>query len=254
MGDCIFMDFSKGFFAVSDSSNRDSTTSRGLLSRFADMLSGFSSFDPLRTYTAARLDEIRRELKERSEEILQTIPYFESCTFTGILMVRTDEGLKGLLLHTSDSFLLQCNGNTDKPTRVTESNFWMAGRSKRFYQHGLIDIDPEATLIFSTDGFYDLKFPGNAYRAEFLNEFIANNPIEEIPDKLIENYDLRKTPVDDIGMIALHPHRLPLGKIRIIMGGTTGIEEEDYQGKCRKGLYADEYLPLPERSEIKNIL
>ena len=105
MGDCILMDFRRGFFYVSDSSNRYPTASRRFLLKLAHGFEELSFSDPGKTLSLLEFETIGRKVIQRSEDVLRTIPYTESCTITGVLVARTEAGRKGILFHTGYSLL-----------------------------------------------------------------------------------------------------------------------------------------------------
>ena len=133
MGDCVLMDFRKGFFAVSDSSNRFPTASRRFLRKLATGLEALPSPDPGKIFSLGEFDRLSRNVIDTSEEVLQTIPYTESCTFTGVLVARTEAGHKGILLHTGDSRLYEINPKTRVSRNMTNNNFWMVGNENQFF-------------------------------------------------------------------------------------------------------------------------
>jgi len=244
MGDCILMDFRKGFFAVSDSSSRCPPASRNFLLKFAEGLEDLSSFDAARTISREAFDRIGRSILERSECLLQTIPYTESCTFTGILVVTSEARKKAILFHTGDSLLFEVNPVTSEAKEITTSNFWMVGRSKRFFQVEEIEIRPEAVFILATDGVRDLHNSDRGDRSESLVRFARQVPVEEIPDRVVESIDRRQVPTDDIVVVSLHPDRLRFFDARILLGGTEEGEETRDREERNSGLYEDRYVPI----------
>jgi len=248
MGDCVLMDFRKGFFAVSDSSNRFPTASRRFLRKLATGLEALPSPDPGKIFSLGEFDRLSRSVIDTSEEVLQTIPYTESCTFTGVLVVRTEAGQKGLLVHTGDSRLYEVNPKTRVSRNMTNINFWMVGKSKRFYQVEEIEILPEAMFILATDGVIDLSSQGRVERHESLADFANRYPVEEIPDRLVEEIDLHQATTDDLVILALDPEQLCSSETTILLGGTDEREESRYRKKCSQDLYEDGYVPIREQA------
>lgn len=252
LGDCLLMDFRRKFFAVSDSSNRYPPASRKLLLKFAEGLAAFAPSDFGKTVPLEGLGRIRGSLTQKSEEILQTIPYTESCTFTGVLLVGTEAGDRGILFHTGDSLLYEVNRKTSESRLTTSSNFWMVGRSKHLFQVEEIEIPPEAILILATDGLADLNAGNPSDGTDPLVSIAVEHPVEEIPDRLVEAIDRKNTPTDDIVIVSVHPHRLRPWETTILLGGTDERGERRYQRRCSQGVLEDRYLPIrqmPSRTE-----
>ena len=248
MGDCVLMDFRKAFFAVSDSSNRFPTASRRFLRKLATALEALPSPDPGKIFSLGEFDRLSRSVIDISEEVLQTIPYTESCTFTGVLITRTEAGTKGILFHTGDSRLYEVNRKTRESKNRTNNNFWMVGKSKRFYQVEGIEIEPETMFILATDGVIDLSSQDRVERHESLADFSNRYPVEEIPDRLVEEIDLHEATTDDLVILALDPHELRSSETTILLGGTDEREESRYRKKCSQDFYEDGYVPIREQA------
>jgi serine/threonine protein phosphatase PrpC len=242
------MDLRKGFFAVSDSPNRFPTASRRFLRKLVQGLEALPSPDPDEVLSLEAFDRFSRSVIETSEEVLQTIPYTESCTFTGVLVASTEAGKKGILFHTGDSRLYEVNRKTCASRSMTPSNFLMVGKSKRFSQVEKIEIPPEAMFILATDGVVDLSSEDRVGRHESLAEMATRYPVEEIPDKLVEAIDLQQATTDDLVIVALDPDQIRSCEATILLGGTEEREEKRYRKKCSQDLYEDAYVPIREQS------
>jgi hypothetical protein len=248
MGDCILMDLRKGFFAVSDSPNRFPTASRRFLRKLARGLEALPSPEPVSTLSLETFDRFSRAVVETSEGVLQTIPYTESCTFTGILVARTEAGMKGILLHTGDSRLYEVRRKNGASRSMTQSNFLMVGKSKRFSQVEKIEIPADTTFILATDGVVDLSSENRVGRHESLVDVARRYPVEEIPDRLVEAIDRQQAATDDLVIVSLAPDRLRPSEATILLGGTEEREESRYRTKCSQEVYEDRYVPIREQS------
>jgi len=217
-GDCVLVDFRKCLFAVADSPDRQPGASRSFLVKFGRLIEGLDDIDPLKTYTFSAFKEIKRLLDEETKAILATIPYGDSCTFTGILVAKTDNGLKGIVLHTGDSLLFQYAPGK-KLAQISKTNFWMVGRSSVLYQVDMIDIEEGATFILATDGISDLMFPKDPGRDECLARLINTVKVEDIPGKLLDKYDTSRRPVDDLAIVTLKPQSFSPSNYSDIIGG-----------------------------------
>jgi hypothetical protein len=244
VGDCILLDFVKGFFAVSDSSDRNPSFSRDFMIRFAGMLEGIPDIQSGKTCSDAEQAAIREKLEYQSELILGEMSFSRSCTFTGVLILKTETGYQGLLLHTGDSLLLQCDLDTGTVRQLTQNNFWMVGRTSRFFQIETISLSKQTRLLLATDGFSCLKTPGPGRREDFVRQLFETHPVEKIVDILMDGYDAHGIARDDLAMVSLHPERIhPLDQ-RIILGGTTNHLERLFQEGKTTADDDDLYLPM----------
>jgi hypothetical protein len=253
MGDCVLMELRKGLFAVSDSSNRFPTASRRFLRKLVWALEGLPSPAPGTSPLAPEaFERFSRAVVEAAEQVLQTIPYTESCTFTGILLGRTGAGSRGILFHTGDSLLYEVDRKTRASRSMTRTNFWMVGKSKRFFQVEEIDIPSEAIFLLATDGVADLGSGNRNDRNDCLADFAARYPVEEVPDRLVEAIDVQETATDDLVIVALDPNRLRFSDATILLGGTDEQEERRYRSQCREHLHEDGYAPILEQASWRD--
>lgn len=227
-GDCVLLDFVTGFYALSDGSDRNPAASRNLLERFDHL---FAAQDPWRLGAhgpgSPDLAAYLNRLAERSERVLGAMPPTSSCTLTGVKLFRADRRWMGLLLHTGDSALYAVELQGEGPKRLTQNNFWMAGRTERLYQIQWMTVSQESWLILTTDGLPDLPALFPPGKEAGIGERIDSLPVESIPQTLLAATKRHRGRPDDAAAITLVPARLRPGPDRIVMGGTTAREEID---------------------------
>ena len=245
VGDGILLDFKKGFFAVSDSSDRDPSFSRKFLLRFSEALDGLDGIGSGRVFSAAGLAALKAELETRSATVLCEMSSTESCTLTGVLILPTEAGRQGLVLHTGDSLLLKCDLGASETQRITENNFWMVGRTRRFFQVGYVFLTERTRLLLATDGFSGLAMPEAGTREDLVRRLFEENPAEAIPDILIDSYDARDNIRDDLALVILNPAGIVFQNQRILLGGTTTYLERRFQDGLTSGQYRNSYEPMP---------
>ncbi|HPB69818.1 MAG: hypothetical protein M0P04_00390 [Syntrophales bacterium] len=244
VGDCMLLDFRKGFFAVADSSERNSSSSRAFMLRFAGLLEGLDGIGAPRSFDDAQQAALREEVERQSEKILGEMSFTDSCTFTGVLILKSATGCRGLLLHTGDSLLLHYDLGAATALQVTRSNFWMVGRTPRFFQVEYLSFSDESRLLLSTDGFTYLRTPPPERREDFIRGLFEEHPVEDIPDILIDGYDAGDIAKDDLALISLRPAGLCFHDQRIILGGTTSHVERSFREGQTDGRYEDLYTPV----------
>ncbi|HDP81141.1 MAG TPA: hypothetical protein ENN21_09915 [Spirochaetes bacterium] len=205
-GDAALLDFATGFFAVSDSPDRNPSASRRVMDRFAAMLG--TVFPDGRPTADGRswFEKARDALLGGAESILETIPSHESCTFTGVLVAGNGDETRMILLHTGDSVLLEYAKGSGEVRLLSESNFWMVGRTRRFYQVEELPAGPDCFYILATDGLmqHDLMGQPPCVLPGGLPKPAA---VEDLPDGFIHALWDRQFH-DDITMISLAPRGL----------------------------------------------
>ena len=111
-----------------------------------------------------------------------------------------------------------------------------------------IEILAETMFILATDGVIDLSSQDRVERHESLADFANRYPVEEIPDRLVEEIDLQQATTDDLVILALDPDQLRSSETTILLGGTDEREESRYRKKCSQNFYEDGYVPIREQA------
>jgi hypothetical protein len=242
VGDCLYLDFSQQFFAVADGSDRNPTFSREFMKIFATLLSGVLPPAEERTCEKKELHSLKRQLIAESDRILQGLSFGDGCTFTGILLLRMGEEMAGIIFHTGDSLLFVSNGKTGHTRQWSKTNFWMAGRTSRFFQVEDRAIPPRTFLLLATDGINHIPYDPFETREAFIRSLFKTCSPDEIPDRLLEPDETSLTGWDDRAVIAFNPESLPL-KGSFLVGGTSPTEENAFTTERKKGRYQDRFLP-----------
>lgn len=226
VGDSILIDPAKGFFAVGDSSDREPRAARTFMSHFSRLLAGFTALSPGEAIPDDRLDELQKAIVYRSREMLRHYPSRGTSTFTGLLLIRTDRRIRAILFHTGDSVLFAYHPQSGI-RRLTESNFWLIGKVREFYQVEFFDVDPGERFLLATDGLQDLLPPVGRELEEYLAELFRHRPIENIPDALIDGCGTCKAKRDDLAILSLAPGGPFPKACEIRMGGITAERETE---------------------------
>lgn len=202
--DAVFMDLKRGVFAVADGAGRSMGASRRLMSRFGELLVRFEGMDWGLSLPAGNSGDHLHRFRDALEQMLADIPYGDAGTLTALKLLRCEERTTGLLCHCGDS-LLFCLDPQSGLRQVSQTNFWMAGRSKKVYQAEAFPVPQGAVLLLATDGISDLCFSGPSGMAACLTETLGASPVEKIPGELLARYDHSLQPVDDVALVAVRP-------------------------------------------------
>lgn len=184
------------------------------------MAAGFRAIDWAQTRRSSEIPEVLHRFRTSTESILADIPYGDASTFTGLLVLKCNTGPVGLLYHCGDSLLLQYTRESGL-RQVSQTNFWMVGRSKRLYQAEAFPAPPGSVFILATDGFSDLQFSGPAGMEGCVARSVRENPVEAVPGDLLVRYDVSPWPVDDLALITVRPEGLGPSRERVFLGGGT---------------------------------
>jgi serine/threonine protein phosphatase PrpC len=167
----------------------------------------------------ADLEQLKSGLTLQTEAVLSGMKGNALCTFTGIRILKMRKGMKGILMHTGDSSLYECAPGNKRITKLTKSNFWMVGKTDRFYQFDLVDIKPDVLLLLATDGIPDLtNTSGDNYNND-TSRIIFSHPVEEIPQRLIDEVTKQCGLNDDAAILSVLPRQLHASDRRILLEG-----------------------------------
>ncbi len=223
--DAIFMDLQKGIFAVADGAGRAAGASGRLMRRFDHAATRLTGMDWAVRHPESRVPHLLGSFKGAVESMLADIPYGDAATFTVLKMLHCDVGIWGMLCHCGDSMIFRFE-SPGALRRITESNFWLAGRSRKVYQAEAFFVPPGTVFVLTTDGIGDLCFPEPPGLYGCLTRSIRSNTVDRVPEDLLARYGRSRQTVDDIAMIAVNPEHLKPSRARIHMD-IHGVSGED---------------------------
>jgi len=214
--DAVFLDLQKGVFAVADGAGRASGASRRLMARFGDALACVDGMDWAVMYPDSDLPTVLERFRKSVESMLATIPYGDATTFTALKLLRCGSGIIGILCQCGDSLMFQYDPQSGL-RQITQTNFWLAGRTKEVYQAEAFWTPPGAVYLLATDGLSDLHFPGPPGMLTCLHRSIQNTRVDQVPENLLAQYDHSLQPVDDVALIAVSPDHFEPTESQVIM-------------------------------------
>jgi serine/threonine protein phosphatase PrpC len=249
MGDCLYLDFCCGFFAVADGSDRNTSASREFMGMFSRMLTNKLFLSARKVYSVQEIVTFKEQLIVEAEKLLVEFSFRDSCTFTGVLLLKTTEKIIAVILHMGDSVLISCNLRLKTARQFTRSNFWMVGRSQHFFQIEDMPVDRDIRLLLATDGIRDIPVKPWNSQEELILELFDKCNADDIPDRLVGRLKDISRGRDDLAIIAVDPSSLADSSGRFILGGTSAHEERVFQDERNRGLYQDQFiLHEPEKN------
>ena len=242
VGDCLYLDFNGGFFAVADGSDRNTSASREFMGMFARMLTNKLFLSARKVYAVQEIAPLREKIIEEAEKLLVEFSFRDSCTFTGVLLLKTTEKIVAVVLHMGDSILISCNRRLKTARQCTKSDFWMVGRSQHFSQVEELPLDSDTCLLLATDGIRDIPIQPWSSPEELILELFSRYSPEEVADELLGVSKNSSHGYDDLAIISIDPYAISDSSGRFIIGGTSGNEERNFQKEKSGGLYQDQYI------------
>lgn len=229
-GDGILIDMERRFFAISDSAPRSPGTAEEVLSGILRAMKTDAA-DPAGITRCEDAEARFEPFKAFIEAELEHVSSFESCTLTGLLIVEGPERRQGILLHTGDSLLFQYSPDQGL-VQISQTNFWMVGRSNRLFQAEILDIPPDAVFLMATDGLLEWIYRSKQ-GLKTLSELIAATTLDDFLNALLKRYGTPHGETDDLGLLIFDPARLPLCNAGFVMGSSNHAADCVCLGRLR---------------------
>ncbi|RPH50912.1 MAG: hypothetical protein EHM85_08620 [Desulfobacteraceae bacterium] len=214
-GDCLFMDFSRLLFAVSDGSERHPNASRLLLERLADVLPApYISFD-----IDALQDAIRK--------IYAAQKYTHKCTFSCVALVKKKREFTAYISSGGDSSVIVADSSDGSIIFKTASDMNFSGRSNKAPGISTFGLkSPGLKIILATDGFIEALNKIQKTEQGRLPEWLFKAPVCGIAGKFSRRFKAKKIfNYDDIGMMIIDPFAICRDDKTIVIGGTLPAKE-----------------------------
>jgi hypothetical protein len=252
VGDTVTVDPEKGYFAITDSSDRNPVFGRRFAQHFSAFIAGFTRGASRVVHTHEEIPSLIGSIVIESEAMLRSLPFHGTCAFTALCFIMTDQGLGALLLHTGDTLLFMSSPERTM-SLITKKNFWFVGKSSAFFQIEYVPVTPGTRFLFATDGFYGL-LPFTATELIPMTErTLRESPIEDVPDAVFDLSRALPSGADDIALMSLDPAGLDraAGCGPALLGGTTAYQERKRRGREKE--MSDRYEPW-DREESEHAI
>jgi len=248
VGDSILINLRKGFLAIADSSDRNPCYARAFMEYFSEFLAGFPSLEFNRVQSSESFEDLQKSIISKSKTLLKNFYCYGSCAFTGLILIRTIRGMKAIVLHSGDT-LLYVGYPGSKIRQITQTNFWLIGKTGDFFQAEIIEVAPLTRFLFMTDGFQCFAPAFGENPLARIEELIHKHPIEGVPDEIFDYCDIGQSGKDDFAIMTFNPNGIVPNLPQILIGGTNAFEETDR--RSWKGQMSDIYeLPKDQDMEL----
>lgn len=240
-GDCMLLDFQNMFFAVSDSTDRWPDASRDILLRLA----GYLLQKPV--------PQNKNEWLNIINQLYATQQYLYRATFSGLALEYIDGKKNAVIIHGGDSIVLVVDISLGRIIFQTASDMNFVGRAKCISQVFSVPLDSgHEVIIIGSDGIADIARLSKLTLEEMCIAAVSRYTIDEVPYRIAHLLDSFENEIqhDDIGIIAIDPHKIESsGKTTILMGGTMPGDEKRYSSGLRDGRFTDVWKNI---SQIDN--
>jgi hypothetical protein len=242
-GDCLLLDFQNLFFAISDSTDRWPDASRDILLRLTDYL--LEKPIPLPRNKSDWLNLINK--------LYATQQYLYRATFSGLALENIDGRKNAVIINGGDSIVLVVDISIGKIKFQTTSNMNFVGRAKCIPEAFTVPLESgHEIIIIGSDGIADIARLSKLTLEEMCIAATSRYTVDEVPYQISHLLDSFKSEIqyDDIGIIAIDPHKIKqAGKTSILMGGTMPGGEKRYSSGLRDGRFSDVWQDI---SQIDN--
>jgi serine/threonine protein phosphatase PrpC len=208
-GDALFIDARHRFFAVADSPERNPGASRAFLRQLQRLLDELPAAAPGLNAAAGADHNLR--LGRALDALIAGVAYSDNTTFTGICLLPGAAEFNAALFHCGDSLFYHFRIGRNEVCQVSQTNHCFVGRIQRVYQAEIIAVAPDSRFLLATDGFNDLlramRTVHGVETFKCLAETIGAGAVDRCATRIIDGYDARDAPADDLALIALDPNR-----------------------------------------------
>ena len=228
-GDCMYLDFDRGVFAIADATERFPWASRDLLNRLSETLSLKGMPD-----TAGGWKDFI------NNEVYSAQKYQHKTTFSCVSLSREGGGGGMVIVHGGDSVVTVLNSADGSLLFQTGPDMNFAGRSL-----GITDVsehrfeDRNVRVVISSDGFGDLfRFCLKQELITSVAQAFAGSTLPGVCGKIHEVLDKNRGRFehDDIGFILIDPfHAANIGGPKLLVGGTQPNEEKRFLEEFSSG-------------------
>lgn len=222
-GDCLYIDFRHGVFALADGSERHPRSSREILKRLQASLG--------RNGSPPDADEWRRMI---NREVYAGQRFQHRTTFSCAALRKEERGLSCVVSHGGDSSVMIIDGIDGSVVFRTGRDMCFAGRSPEIMDVSEICLPVGGCrVVIASDGFDDLYryCIQHALLPDF-GSMVWEWPLERIGDELaaVILRHAGRFEHDDIGFVVFDPHACTtVVPVSILIGGTTPAEEQRFR-------------------------
>lgn len=240
-GDCLLLDFQNMFFALSDSTDRWPDASRNILLRLTDYLLEIS------------LPQNETDWLSLINRLYATQQYLYRATFSGLALQNIGGKKNAVIIHGGDSIVLIVDILSGKIKFQTSSNMNFVGRAKCIPEGFTVPLESgHEIIIIGSDGIADIARLSKLTLEEMCIAATSRYTVDEVPHQIAHLLDSFKYEIqhDDIGIIAIDPHKIAqVPKTTLLMGGTMPGDEKRYSSRLHDGGFTDKWKDI---SQIKN--
>ncbi|HSV98449.1 MAG TPA: SpoIIE family protein phosphatase [Spirochaetota bacterium] len=248
-GDCLLLDFKHSVFALSDGAERYARASRLLLERLSEAI----EVEGVPTGTDEWRDLVNRVYSRQR--------YQHKATFSCAALAGPPGSRRLVVIHGGDSMVFVVNKHTGAIEFRTGVDMSFAGRSKTVTNVTEIDLKKgEYRIVICSDGLIDVaRFAGRDI-AGLLSSTALRAAVRKIPErvkKIISDFLMREAErdYDDISFIVLEPSVMnESGDLRMVMGGTSPGEEEEYQRRVLPERIFNRWLGVGEMAAQSSLI
>lgn len=241
-GDAYLIDLQRRIFAVADSPDWTTTSSRQFLEQFVQHMDEL--FLPAEDAALSKFNEeiLVQNILEHVNILMKEIDYFARTTFTCLFLLPSGNS-HGLMLNCGDSCLFKIDLGQGIVVQMNSTDLHFVGRSSKIAQHSMISFDAHTRFLLTSDGIQALNRLSPDFKAILL-QGSSQVPVEMIPDYLIDQCGQQTSFYDDVVIIALDPNTIRTFDQLLIDGGTDRRQERERESRIAGGKYRDEYVVM----------
>jgi serine/threonine protein phosphatase PrpC len=188
--------------AVADGPERNPIAASSFLKKLDDTLTALP-FQP----SVGSIEETFSSLVRIVNDLIKTIDYHNSTTFSALMTIEQDGIPRGIILHTGDSLILRIEGNNGKAVQISRTSHVLVGRAPALFQTEIIALDTDDLIVLASDGITDLARTCGLVPAAFLSRAAAGKAPMAVVDEIVSAAGKTDVRLDDITIVCAAPGR-----------------------------------------------
>ena len=203
-GDAILIDPALRLLAVADGPERNPAASSSFLALFHDAVVASGVL----TLRDPPIEEQLRALILLTNDLIKTVDYHDSTTFSALVMTEHLKSAQAIVLHAGDSLIFRINGHGGDAAQVSRTSHVLVGRSPALFQTEIVALAQTDMVVLASDGLTDLARTHASGPGDLLGSGITDPAPRALIDRIVGAASAARVRIDDISIVCASVGRL----------------------------------------------
>jgi serine/threonine protein phosphatase PrpC len=198
--------------AVADGPERNPAAASSFLRKFDEALAASQI-----RFTENPVDRSFAAVVDLVTELIRTITYHNSTTFSALIPVADGSQSVGIVLHAGDSLILRIERPSGAVTQVSRTSHVLVGRAPALFQTEIIRFSQDDLVVLASDGITDLARTRGVVPAALLSIPDSPRTPDTVVSHIVDSAADTRVRLDDITIICA-----AVGALAVPVGGPPG--------------------------------